>query len=416
MNNLFKILLVLILASANIYTKDIIVTEGMSIRETVNGSEDGDRIIIKSGVYYESGIIIKKRIELKGEDYPLIDGGGIGQVITINRDSVLITGLNIINSGFSSMQDYAAIRVDNSSYCVINANKLGNNYFGVMLAGANNCTVIYNDIRSNAVSESSSGNGIHLWKCDSILIKNNFITGHRDGIYFEFVTNSRVENNSSYKNLRYGLHFMFSNNDDYENNVFSENGAGVAVMYTKNVKMINNRFENNWGSNTYGLLLKDITDSHISGNSFYKNTTGIYSEGVTRVNLTDNSFRENGYAIKILGNCTDDTISRNVFISNTFDIATNSSANNNIFNGNYWDKYGGYDLDKDGTGDVPYRPVSMFSMIVENTPEAIFLIRSFVVDLLDLAEKVTPVFIPESLIDNTPKMSKDALRRSTAGI
>ena len=293
---------------------------------------------------------------------------------------------------------------------------MSNNYFGIYLAGSKKCTVLYNEIMSNAVTESSSGNGIHLWKCDSISIRNNFISGHRDGIYFEFVTNSRVENNSSYKNIRYGLHFMFSNGDDYENNVFSENGAGVAVMYTKNVKMINNRFENNWGSSAYGLLLKDITDSYIYNNKFHKNTVGIYAEGVTRVNITDNSFTENGYALKILGNCTEDTVSENNFSSNTFDVATNSSRNVNIFTGNYWDKYGGYDLDKDGIGDVQYRPVSMFSMIVEETPEALFLLRSFVVDLLDIAEKVAPVFIPETLADDKPRMEEIVETSSTESL
>ncbi|HWA05796.1 MAG TPA: nitrous oxide reductase family maturation protein NosD, partial [Ignavibacteria bacterium] len=76
------------------------------------------------------------------------------------------------------------------------------------------------------------------------------------------------------------------------------------------------------------------------------------------------------------------------------------------FMGNYWDKYKGYDLDKNGTGDVPYRPVSLFSKIVEETPEAVFLLRSFVADLLDMAERVVPVFTPESLIDETPRMNR----------
>lgn len=388
------------------FGKDIIVTEGMSIKDAVESSSAGDKIIVKQGTYYESGIIITKKIELTGENYPVIDGGSRGEIITVRADGVIIKGLRIQNTGFSSMKDNAAIKIENSKDCLIQSNKLTNNYFGIYLAGSNKCTVLYNEVMSNAVTESSSGNGIHLWKCDSISIRNNFVSGHRDGIYFEFVTGSRIENNSSYKNIRYGLHFMFSNGDDYENNVFSENGAGVAVMYTKNVKMINNRFENNWGPSAYGLLLKDITDSYIYSNKFHKNTIGIYSEGVTRVNITGNSFTENGYALKILGNCAEDTVKQNNFTSNTFDVATNSSKNVNVFTGNYWDKYGGYDLDKDGIGDVQYRPVSMFSMIVEETPEALFLLRSFVVDLLDIAEKVAPVFIPETLVDDKPRMEE----------
>jgi nitrous oxidase accessory protein len=199
---------------------------------------------------------------------------------------------------------------------------------------------------------------------------------------------------------------MFSGGDVYENNTFSNNGAGVAVMYTKNMKMINNNFQDNWGANAYGLLLKEIGNSLVYGNHFTRNTTGIYMESGTNLNIYENTFSSNGYAMKILGNCTDDSIIHNNFNGNSFDVSTNSSRNVNLFSENYWDKYRGYDMDRDGVGDVPYRPVSLFSMMVENTPETIFLLRSIVVDILDAAERVAPVFIPETLVDNKPLMKE----------
>jgi nitrous oxidase accessory protein len=67
---------------------------------------------------------------------------------------------------------------------------------------------------------------------------------------------------------------MFSNGDSYENNVFTNNGAGVAVMYTKNVRMINNRFEDNWGPNSTATV-EDITDSYMHGNTLTRNTTAF---------------------------------------------------------------------------------------------------------------------------------------------
>ncbi len=389
-------------ASAN----DVFVYGGGSIKHAVQKSLPGDRIIIKKGYYKEAGIIIDKPVEIIGEDYPEIDASEQGEIFLVRSNNVIISGLKLSNSGYNSMKDYAALKVENSAYCRIERNHLLNNSFGIYLANSKYCEVISNEVISNAVSENYSGNGIHLWKCDTILVKGNTITGHRDGIYFEFVTNSKVLNNHSERNIRYGLHFMFSNYDDYENNVFKNNGAGVAVMYTRFVKMINNRFEENWGANAYGLLLKDISDALIQHNTFSKNTTGLYSEGGTRINIYNNTFSSNGWAAKILGNCTDDTVKFNNFMGNTFDVSTNSSRNVNLFSENYWDKYTGYDLNKDGTGDVPYRPVSMFSMVVEQTPESMFLLRSFVVDLLDIAEKVVPVFIPESLIDEKPKMKE----------
>ena len=76
----------------------------------------------------------------------------------------------------------------------------------------------------------------------------------------------------------------------------------------------------------------------------------------------------------------------------------------NTFNNNYWDKYEGYDLNKDKIGDVPYRPVSMYSMMVEQNPTIMMLFRSFIVRLMDKTEKILPSLTPENLKDDAPLM------------
>jgi nitrous oxidase accessory protein len=204
--------------------------------------------------------------------------------------------------------------------------------------------------------------------------------------------------------MRYGLHFMFSHNDEYRNNTFINNGAGVAVMYTKGVKMINNHFIHNWGSSSYGLLLKDISDSYVHGNEFVENSVGIHVEGGSRIEFSENEFTRNGYAFKLQASCDDNVIERNNFQQNTFDLVTNGSLVLNKIESNYWDRYEGYDLNRDQVGDVPYRPISMYGMIVERMPTAVLLWRSFLVFLLDRAEKAIPVITPENLKDNLPSM------------
>lgn len=237
-----------------------------------------------------------------------------------------------------------------------------------------------------------------------MLIINNQITGHRDGIYFEFVTSSTIQGNRSIGNVRYGLHFMFSHNNWYIGNSFSDNGAGVAVMYSNGVHMHNNIFSRNWGNAAYGILMKDIADSRVENNIFSENTASIYMEGSNRISIRHNQFLNNGWAIKIQASCADNGIHANNFSSNTFDIATNGSLQLNDFSGNYWDKYEGYDLDRDGTGDVPFRPVSIFSMIVERNPATLMMFRSFMVGLMDKAEKVFPGITPEALKDDKPQI------------
>jgi nitrous oxidase accessory protein len=94
----------------------------------------------------------------------------------------------------------------------------------------------------------------------------------------------------------------------------------------------------------------------------------------------------------------------NNFTGNTFDVSTNGSLVLNSFNHNYWDKYEGYDLNKDKMGDVPFHPVSLYATIIENNPPAIFLFRSFITTLMDKTEKLLPGITPKDLVDSNPFM------------
>jgi nitrous oxidase accessory protein len=377
-----------------------------SIRTAIRIANNGDTILVAAGIYKEGNLIISKQLTLIGDKYPIIDGQNKFEVFSIKANKVVIDGFKIYHSGTSNLDDYAGIKVYDSREVTIQNNILDDTYFGIYLQYAKRCVIKNNQLKANNKEEQQSGNGIHCWKSDSLSITGNTVDGHRDGIYFEFVTNSFIKTNTTSNNIRYGLHFMFSNNDTYQFNSFIGNGAGVAVMYSNKVSMLNNQFKENWGDAAYGLLLKEISDSYITGNTFEKNTTGIYLEGASRINMSHNIFKNNGWAMKIQASCMDITVSTNNFVGNTFDIGTNGSLVLNTFNKNYWDKYEGYDLNHDTMGDIPYRPVSMYSMIVEQNPPAMMLFRSFITSLLDKTEKLIPSLTPENLKDNTPLMRK----------
>ena len=377
-----------------------------SIRSAILMASSGDTILVDAGTYKEGNLIISKQLTLIGDKYPIIDGQNKYEVFSIKANKVVIDGFKIYHSGTSNLEDYAGIKIYDSREVTIQNNILDDTYFGIYLQYAKNCLIKNNQLKAYNKEEQQSGNGIHCWKSDSLRIIGNTIDGHRDGIYFEFVTNSFIKSNTTTRNIRYGLHFMFSNNDIYESNSFIGNGAGVAVMFSKKVTMLNNQFKENWGDAAYGLLLKEISDSYITNNVFEKNTTGIYLEGASRINMNQNVFKSNGWAMKIQASCMDIAVSKNNFLGNTFDISTNGSLVLNTFNSNYWDKYEGYDLNHDTMGDIPYRPVSLYSMIVEQNPPAMMLFRSFITSLLDKTEKLIPSLTPENLKDNTPLMRK----------
>lgn len=375
-----------------------------TISSALEKANPGDTILIHAGTYREGNIKVNRRVVLLGVDYPVLDGEKKGEILSIYADSVVVRGLKLIRSGRASLNDPCAVKVYNRQYVEISDNILDDNFFGIYLSKSKNCIVKNNRIRAYGKAEHAIGNGIHCWQSSDLQIIGNNIDGHRDGIYFEFVYHSVIWRNIATNNVRYGLHFMFSHNDSYISNVFRNNGAGVSVMFTKNVTMMNNTFEQNWGDSAYGLMLKEISDSYISGNRFLNNTTGIFMEGTNRTHVEKNKFEGNGWAMRVQASCLDNVIETNNFTGNTFDMATNGTLVQNTFNGNYWDKYDGYDLDRDGFGDVPYHPLSLFAVLVENTPSAMLLFRSFMITLLDKSEKILPSITPDNFVDQKPLM------------
>lgn len=376
-----------------------------SIGEAIEAANPGDTLFIHPGHYYENALKINKPLTITGVDRPTIDGSDEQEeIFTVNADSVHIRGLLLKNIGVSYRRDLAAIRVNRSGYGSIVDNVLENTFFGIYLAYGKHYLVADNRITGHFENEASAGNAIHVWKGDFVEIRGNRMEGHRDGIYFEFVDDSKIYDNHSLNNIRYGLHFMFSNRDIYENNTFQDNGAGVAVMFSKVIRMKRNHFLENRGGASYGLLLKEISDGEITENTFERNTIGIMSEGASRIKITKNVFNGNGKGISMQGNSIDMEVTENNFVANTFEVVTNTRHNVNLYRGNYWSAYSGFDLNRDGRGDLPYRPVNLFSRITNEVPAATFLIHSFFVSLLDSAEKLFPELIPADLVDDQPMM------------
>ncbi len=377
------------------------------LKQAVSIAQPYDTILIKEGHYKEDSIIVDKPgLVIMGEGEAVIDANQKWEAILVIADSVTVTGLTIMNVPVSYIHDHAALKFDGVSGCQIINNTFINNFFAIYLAHSEGCLVKDNYIKSNAKREMAAGNGIHAWYCHDLYITGNTVIQHRDGIYFEFVDNSFIEGNYSTKNLRYGLHFMFSDRDVYSHNTFVNNGAGTAVMYSRLISLYNNIFEKNWGGASYGILLKEIYDCKIYNNIFRENTVGLYMENCNRTPIEHNDFIGNGWALRVMANSQDNLVSMNNFIDNMFEVATNSRRSFNKFNKNYWSKYNGYDLDRDGIGDIPYRPVSLTSYLIENYEAISLMIESYFLKLLDLLEKIAPSINPVGLVDREPLMER----------
>jgi nitrous oxidase accessory protein len=112
--------------------------------------------------------------------------------------------------------------------------------------------------------------------------------------------------------------------------------------------------------------------------------------------------------VRITGSSTDNQFAGNNFLQNSFDVASlTPNLHDNRLYENYWSDYSGYDLNKDGIGDVPFHPMNMFAYVVMRYGISIVLLRSLLEKLLDITESVIPVITPSQLVDPKPLMKPD---------
>lgn len=381
-----------------------------TLATAVAAARAGDTVVVPAGTYREPTLILDRPVTLLGEPGAVLDGEGRRGLLVVRGPEVTVRGLTFRNTGTSYQEDRAAVLLDGAARCTLDANRFEQTFFAIYLSRTVACTVTDNRIVGTPTAEAATGNAIHSWGSRDLVVRGNRMSGHRDGLYFEFTTHATVVDNLSTGNLRYGLHFMYADSSAYVGNRFLANGSGVAVMYSHHVTMRGNHFSRNRGPTAHGLLLKDITDVTLAGNTFDGNSTGVLADGANRLVATDNSFQANGWAIRLLASSADSRFSGNRFRGNSFDVTVNGRQAAARFDGNWWDAYRGWDLDRDGTGDVPHHPVRLFALLVERAPAAMLLQRSLFVRLVDAAERTVPLLTPDAIVDRHPQMTASAGR------
>ncbi|MCX8073208.1 MAG: nitrous oxide reductase family maturation protein NosD [Candidatus Binatia bacterium] len=383
-----------------------------SISAALDAAQPGDTVAVAPGTYREF-IQVTRPVTLVGNG-AVIDGEGQRPLIQVRADDVRVEGFRLVRSGRDLLRDTAALRVSNARRCAVVGNRFEDTFFAVYLEGVQDCRVENNVIVGVPRGEGGSGNGIHTWNSAGLVVVGNQVTGHRDGIYLEFTSDSVLTDNRAEDNIRYGLHFMYSDQNGFARNTFQRNGAGVAVMYSRKVAMQENTFIGHEGKAAYGFLLKEIAESSLVNNWFEANSVALHLDQSNRNEVRGNAFCRNGLAISLWGSAEQNDFAENSFEGNLFDVYTNSlQSGGNRFERNYFSSYWGYDRDRDGCGDLPFRPVSFSAVLLARYPLAGLLAKSLFFEFLDLTERLIPAFAPSELADLRPSLrpTKNACTR-----
>jgi nitrous oxidase accessory protein len=381
-----------------------------TIQERIDRASPGETIQIEAGVH-AGPIVIYKPITLIGENAAEIRGNGRGNVITIAADNVTIESLRITGSGLRLADDDAAIFVTGNRAKIDNC-VITDSLHGIYLKKVSGAQILNNRIQGKTTLAESSepvekgigqssencdttlvsnrrGNGIHQWNCEGNLIRANDISEARDGIYFSFTNNCRVEDNRVH-HVRYGLHYMYSDGNIFENNTFSENAAGAAIMFSKNLVIRGNRFVSNRGHRAYGLIFQSSDRSRLEQNKISENAVGLSFNQCNANTVIGNRVTHNYIGLRVGSNSDDNEFSENVFEKNLHPVETGGSdVSGTRWSvdgvGNYWDDAVELDLNHDGVNDLPHRELDLFGVMRRDFPTIAFLSDSPALKLLRFA-------------------------------
>ena len=351
---------------------------------------------------------------LDGQGKVTIDSGGKGSVIVLDTDGATVKNLHLTNSGESHNDIDAGVQV-RGRFNVVKDNVIDNCLFGVDLQQSENNIVRRNRISSKPFDLGQRGDAIRLWYSFDNKITDNIITDSRDTVVWYSEGNEILRNTSS--NSRYSLHFMYSRYNLVEENRYLNNTVGIFLMYSDGVVLRNNHISHAAGPTGVGIGFKETSDLTVTGNEILYCASGLYIDlspfqPDTTNKYTNNLVAYNGIGVRFLNDWRGNIFRQNRFVDNLTQVAVASglTANNNVWEGNYWSDYEGFDEDSNGIGDAPYELYSYADRLWQDEPYAQFFKGSPMLEVLDFLERLAPFTEPRLLVRDVLPTSSDHIK------
>jgi parallel beta-helix repeat protein len=349
-----------------------------SIQEAIDATSAGDTVLVASGLYNEC-IVIDKPLRLVGEDRnnTVIDGGSynfwgpVTRVVSVLSENVTIEGFTIRNAFYGIYADHSdfftvrnniftsnfrGLCVNSTFVSTVAGNIAVNNIEGITVENSSMCAIEYNVLANNwgGYPDLLVGAGISLYRSNSSMITNNFLTNHTVGaIMLGEAYRNIIGNNTTTKNDAYAVELYTSCENLVVNNTSTEDGGGIRVTAGSKNNVVIGNFAS---TDIIGIGCSFSEGNVFAQNTLSNNTDGFAMEQASNLfvgNLIVNN--SNGIGIHFSNGSI---FHHNNFVNNTVDVPEDVYANFNVwddgFEGNYWDIYNGSDTDQDGIGDSPY--------------------------------------------------------------
>jgi nitrous oxidase accessory protein len=377
------------------------VADGAPLQALLDAATPGSALCLSPG-RYDGPLRIDRGLTLWGPATAMVRSRGRGTTVTLTQGARL-QGLSVDGSGARFDVLDAAVHLSGEGGAVEGV-EITHALFGILVEQARGVTVRGNHVRgSYAQAVGMRGDAIRLWETTDSRVEENRVEGARDLVVW-YSSRNRILNNEV-RDGRYGTHFMYSHDNHVEGNRYLGNEVGIFVMYSHGIVLTHNLLADASGASGMGLGLKESGNLTVTDNRFLHDTVGIYVD-TSPLQLEDHDlFARNELRLSQVAVVFHSSEQRNAFRENVFrdnDVQVQVEGDGDALGvewaGNDFDDYAGYDLDRDGFGDLPYELRSLSGALVSAHPTLAFFRGSPALALVSAAGQVLPLFAPKPLV------------------
>ena len=378
-----------------------------TLQETIDKSSPYSTLKLSSGVYLGK-ITINKPITILGtSDNVIIKGNNTGQVVTINSSNVILKNLIITDSGNRMDNLDSAIVMTKVNNCEISNCKLLNSLYGIDMNMVQDSIIANNYITSKDNFISLKGDALKIWYSNNNIFRNNTIDNSRD-VTLTYSHNNKLIDNT-FTNNRFSTHIHLSNNNLIQNNIYKYNSVSIMNMASKGTKVISNQIKSSKGAAGIGVVLIGTKNFIFENNVLSYNAKGIYIDSQSKEKGMQRYIRNNEISYNMEAIHFHQAIKNNVIVNNNIfdnieDIGKDVSGTfdpKNKVEYNYWDRYAGFDKDKNNIGDTSHKVYQYADQLWHYNHNVKFFYASPIMTLMNFLANIAPFIEPSMLFEDT---------------
>lgn len=398
--------LILILLALPALADEVRVAPGAGALQTaIAGAKSGDALLLSAGIY-PGPFVIDRPMTIAGEPGAILDGQGLGSVVTLTGDDITLKGLQITHSGRKNQDIDSGVKiVKGADRNIVEDNHFTDNMHGIDVHGCVDCVVRDNVIEGlQLLRMNERGNGIYVWRAPGLIVERNDIRYGRDGI-FSNASSDDIYRDNLFRDLRFAVHYMYTTDSEVSGNISIGNHLGYAIMSSDRVKIVNNF---SLRDRDHGLMINASNRSDFSGNLVRGAAKCTFLYNANKNLFVGNRFEGCGIGIHFTAGSEGNAVTDNGFVGNRNQVKYVGSRHIEWSfegRGNFWSDHALFDLNGDGIADNPFRPNDLMDSILWSQPAASLLIGSPAVQLIRWSQSSFPATLPGGVVDSHPLMT-----------